>query len=83
MKRAAVRRISSTYAYDFLGLFEVSLVQRWGAYLRDESALDSIPADVFDAKEILLGADGSLLRSATLEMNDASWVLKRFGGAER
>ena len=25
----------------------------------------------------------AFLRSATLEMNDASWVLQRFGGAER
>jgi len=60
MKRAAVRRISSTYAYDFLGLFEVSLVQRWGAYLRDESALDSIPEDIFESKEILLTDDGTV-----------------------
>jgi len=38
IRRASARRIGSTYAYDFLGLIEVSLIQKWERYLKDTSA---------------------------------------------
>ena len=34
-RRASARRIGSTYAYDFLGLMEVSLIQKWDKHLKD------------------------------------------------
>lgn len=33
VKRAAARRIGTTYVYDFLGLMEKSLIQQWENYL--------------------------------------------------
>jgi acetyl-CoA carboxylase/biotin carboxylase 1 len=66
MKRAAVRRISSTYAYDFLGLMEVELIQRWGAYLDEMKeagatpTVDSMPMNVFESKELIFDENGVL-----------------------
>lgn len=65
MKRAAVRRISSTYAYDFLGLMEVTLVQRWGEFLQEmkdlpSATITSMPSEVFDATELVLDEEGVL-----------------------
>jgi hypothetical protein len=34
-RRASARRIGSTYAYDFLGLMEVSLIQKWDKHLKE------------------------------------------------
>jgi len=66
MKRAAVRRISSTYAYDFLGLMEVDLIQKWGQYLDGMKAanaapvVERIPAGLFEAKELIFDEEGVL-----------------------
>ncbi|KAL3817779.1 hypothetical protein ACHAXA_002423 [Cyclostephanos tholiformis] len=62
-KRAIARRVGSTYAYDFLGLLEVGLIQEWDSYLSSLSGPDvaSIPTNLFEAQELLEGADGELV----------------------
>lgn len=61
-KRAIARRVGSTYAYDFLGLLEVGLIQEWDTYLSSLSGPDatSIPTNIFEAQELLEGSDGLL-----------------------
>ena len=70
MKRSAARRIGTTYAYDFLGLFEVSIIKEWAAYTESLRVagmpVAGMPTDVFAAKELVLGADGSLSPSDRL-----------------
>jgi acetyl-CoA carboxylase / biotin carboxylase 1 len=58
-KRSAARRAGSTYAYDFLGLMEVGLVNEWKAYAEENSKV-IIPSNVFEAQEFLEGKDGEL-----------------------
>jgi len=60
-KRAIARRVGSTYAYDFLGLLEVGLIQEWDAYKGDLMSDVSTPANVFEAQELLDGDDGELV----------------------
>jgi len=57
MKRASARRVGSTYAFDFLGLMEVGLIQQWGKHPELQ-----MPASesLFEAEELVLGADGEL-----------------------
>jgi acetyl-CoA carboxylase/biotin carboxylase 1 len=45
--------------YDFLGLMEKSLIQRWEAYVAERPSL-SRPADLFEASELGLDAAGAL-----------------------
>lgn len=51
-RRASARRIGSTYAYDFLGLMEVSLIQKWDKHLKDLASVfpnrveDKMPENV-------------------------------------
>ncbi|KAL7551918.1 hypothetical protein ACHAWF_015125 [Thalassiosira exigua] len=59
-KRAIARRVGSTYAYDFLGLLEVGLIQEWDTYLSGLSSANSVPANMFEAQELLEGDDGEL-----------------------
>ena len=62
-KRAIARRVGSTYAYDFLGLLEVGLIQEWDTYLTSlsEPHFPSMPTNIFEAQELLEGADGELV----------------------
>jgi acetyl-CoA carboxylase/biotin carboxylase 1 len=62
-KRAIARRVGSTYAYDFLGLLEVGLIQEWDTYMTGLSGPDvpSLPTNLFEARELLEGADGELV----------------------
>jgi acetyl-CoA carboxylase/biotin carboxylase 1 len=62
-KRAIARRVGSTYAYDYLGLLEVSLIEEWEKYIGDLKGPNTpaIPANVFEAQELLEGADGELV----------------------
>lgn len=57
MKRASARRVGSTYAFDFLGLMEVGLIQQWAKHPQMQ-----MPASesLFEAKELVMGADGEL-----------------------
>jgi len=66
LKRGAARRIGSTYAYDFLGLFEIGLIQEWNKHLDNLAdgtfsgeVPDTIPAELFAAEELVL--DGNKL----------------------
>lgn len=57
MKRSSARRVGSTYAFDFLGLMEVGLIQQWGK----QTKLDMPPTkELFETKELVLGEDGEL-----------------------
>ena len=62
-KRAIARRVGSTYAYDFLRLLEVGLIQEWDTYLTSlsEPHFPSMPTNIFEAQELLEGADGDLV----------------------
>eukprot|EP00612_Vaucheria_litorea_P002853 CAMPEP_0171460884 /NCGR_PEP_ID=MMETSP0945-20130129/5573_1 /TAXON_ID=109269 /ORGANISM="Vaucheria litorea, Strain CCMP2940" /LENGTH=2045 /DNA_ID=CAMNT_0011987159 /DNA_START=270 /DNA_END=6407 /DNA_ORIENTATION=+ len=60
LKRAAARRIGTTYAYDFLGLIQVNLIGIWEQYLNEikssseEPVLTKIPPSIFKSKELVL-----------------------------
>ena len=60
-KRAAARRIGSTYAHDFLGLMEVALISSWQQYI-DTSTNDDVtmPKALFSSEELVLNTDGEL-----------------------
>ena len=78
-KRSIARRVGSTYAYDFLGLLEVGLIQEWDNYLGSLEGSDvSIPSNVFEAQELLEGEDGELYRGkreiGTNKVGMVAWV---------
>jgi len=63
IKRALARRVGSTYAYDFLGLLEVGILNEWDSHLKDlgkDSSRSAIPSQVFTSQELLMGDDGEL-----------------------
>ena len=63
-KRAIAHCVGSTYAYDFLGILEVGMLQEWEAYLGGLDGADtptSAPANLFEARELLEGRDGGLV----------------------
>mmetsp|Transcript_23591 Transcript_23591/g.76855 ORF Transcript_23591/g.76855 Transcript_23591/m.76855 type:complete len:2137 (+) Transcript_23591:142-6552(+) len=77
MKRATARRVGSTYAFDFLGLFEVGLIQQWGK----RPDLQMPPSgSLFEAKELVLGADGELQQQVrpvgSNKIGMLAWVCK-------
>eukprot|EP00958_Prasinococcus_capsulatus_P024488 scaffold3827_cov394-Prasinococcus_capsulatus_cf.AAC.7 len=60
-KRSVARRINSTYCYDFLGLFEKSLVAMWADHtdaLGEQASKLELP--LFQAEELVL-VDGELM----------------------
>ena len=60
IKRAAARRVGSTYAADFLGLLEVALINSWSKYIEDTKTFSSPPANLFSADELILNKNGEL-----------------------
>ena len=79
-KRAIARRVGSTYAYDFLGLMEVSLIGEWQKYIDETGAVDAIPDKLFESQEFIEGADGELtLGSRVIGTNTVgmvAWLVK-------
>jgi len=80
-KRAIARRVGSTYAYDFLGLLEVGLIQEWDTYSSSLSGpVPSTPTNLFEAQELLEGDDGELVLGkreiGTNKVGMVSWVVK-------
>lgn len=69
-KRAIARRVGSTYAYDFLGLLEVGLVEQWDTHLKElasadiSRAADSMPSAIFRSDELLLDENGSIAKGS-------------------
>ncbi|KAJ1475803.1 carboxyl transferase domain-containing protein [Baffinella frigidus] len=57
MRRASARRVGSTYAFDFLGLMEVGLIQQWAK--RPDLQMPPSGA-LLSAKELVMGADGEI-----------------------
>jgi acetyl-CoA carboxylase/biotin carboxylase 1 len=55
IKRANTRRIGTTYAYDFLGLFEMSLIERW-----ESTGNGQVPENVFKAEELIMDESGEI-----------------------
>jgi len=66
-RRAAARRVGSTYIYDFLGLFEKAIVADWRMHLdaMDGKSALAIPNHVFSAKELVM-RDGKLAAEDTM-----------------
>ncbi|CAN0308491.1 unnamed protein product, partial [Ectocarpus fasciculatus] len=69
IRRAAARRIGTTYAPDFLGLMEVGLIGMWSEFLSElkdaagasgTPAFTSMPGQLFESDELVLQADGTL-----------------------
>ena len=79
-KRAIARRTGSTYAYDFLGLLEVGLVQEWDAYTSGLENGPDTPSDLFEAQELIEGADGELAPGSrpigTNKEGMVAWIVK-------
>jgi acetyl-CoA carboxylase/biotin carboxylase 1 len=85
-KRAIARRVGSTYAYDFLGLLEVGLIQEWDEHLRSvasvvngEDVASSMPSGIFSSQELIEGSDGKLMPGArpigTNKVGMVAWVV--------
>ena len=79
-KRAIARRVGSTYAYDFLGLIEVGLIEQWDNYLTDlDDNSKSIPAGIFSSQELIEDEDGNLVPGTrpigTNKFGMVSWVI--------
>eukprot|EP00970_Alexandrium_tamarense_P005314 scaffold858_cov193-Alexandrium_tamarense.AAC.12 len=80
-KRAIARRVGSTYAYDYLGLIEVGLIGEWETYLDSLSGPNAptIPTNVFDARELIEGANGELVLGSreigTNKVGMVAWVV--------
>jgi len=66
VKRALARRVGSTYAYDFLGLLQVGVINEWDSHLKDlaRDSRSDIPTNLFSSQELLLGEDGVLAPGA-------------------
>jgi acetyl-CoA carboxylase/biotin carboxylase 1 len=82
-KRSIARRVGSTYAYDFLGLMEVSLIGEWESYiagLGGTTPAANVPTNVFESQELLEGEDGELyLGGRPVGTNDVAmlaWLIK-------
>jgi len=58
-RRSAARRAGSTYAPEFLGMLKVGLIEKWDSYSKAVGGVQ-MPADVFEATELVLGEDGQL-----------------------
>ena len=61
-KRAIARRVGSTYAYDFLGLMEVTLFAEWDEHISSLPGKADVktPENLFASQELLEGEDGEL-----------------------
>uniref|UniRef100_A0A7R9U720 Acetyl-CoA carboxylase n=1 Tax=Pinguiococcus pyrenoidosus TaxID=172671 RepID=A0A7R9U720_9STRA len=70
MKRSAARRIGTTYAYDYLGLFEIDILKEWANHIDGMQlaglTVEDTPEGVFSATELVMGADGKLSPSDRL-----------------
>jgi acetyl-CoA carboxylase/biotin carboxylase 1 len=78
LKRLTARKVGSTYAPDFLALLEISLVNEWAAYRESKlhgspgkvsdnvNAVLDTPPNMFQAQELVLGADGELHKEKRL-----------------
>jgi len=81
-KRAIARRVGSTYAYDFLGLLEVSLIGEWESHLKSINAVnvkrsvEGMPSSIFKSEELLLdAATGEIVKgSRDIGTNDIGMV---------
>lgn len=60
-KRSIARAVGSTYAYDFLGLLEVGLLGQWDAYIQAIGRDTTIPAGIFQSKELIEDENGDLV----------------------
>jgi len=60
-KRAIARRVGSTYAYDFLGLLEVGLLNEWNDHVKSlGKTAEGIPSNIFSSQELLLGDNNEI-----------------------
>jgi len=79
-KRAIARRVGSTYAYDFLGLLEVGLVEEWQKHLGNLAQADLqrssevMPATAFKSEELLLENGELITGSRAIGSNQIGMV---------
>jgi acetyl-CoA carboxylase / biotin carboxylase 1 len=78
-KRTTARKVGSTYAYDFLGLLEVALINSWQSYLEGVGSTQPIPPLLFTADELVLDKNtGALIREkrfpGTNKIGMLAWV---------
>ena len=68
-KRAIARRVGSTYAYDFLGLLEVGLIDEWDKHLKTMASVDvtrtsdAMPSSIFKSEELIFDHDNKLVKA--------------------
>eukprot|EP01035_Chromulina_nebulosa_P016919 gene16919-22410_t len=62
LKRTTARKVGSTYAPDFLGLLEVSLINSWQTYLDSIGSTQTIPPTLFTFEELVLDRSTNELR---------------------
>lgn len=79
-KRAIARRVGSTYAYDFLGLMEVGLLNEWDEHINSlPDGSVSTPKNVFESKELYEGPDGKLVMGnrpvGTNSIGMVAWIV--------
>lgn len=70
-KRALARRVGTTYAYDFLGLFSTAILAAWRDRVADvgDGTVSMPPVDeMVVSKEILLDDSGAVTTSATRDV---------------
>eukprot|EP00543_Licmophora_paradoxa_P006771 CAMPEP_0202445904 /NCGR_PEP_ID=MMETSP1360-20130828/4612_1 /ASSEMBLY_ACC=CAM_ASM_000848 /TAXON_ID=515479 /ORGANISM="Licmophora paradoxa, Strain CCMP2313" /LENGTH=2079 /DNA_ID=CAMNT_0049062311 /DNA_START=41 /DNA_END=6280 /DNA_ORIENTATION=+ len=61
-KRSIARRVGSTYAYDFLGLMEVGLIEEWSEYIASLGDTDvTMPSNLFSSQELIENESGDLV----------------------
>eukprot|EP01041_Mallomonas_annulata_P006607 gene6607-13373_t len=75
IKRASARRVGSTYAPDFLGLLEVSLVSSWQKYLESVASPASPPPSLFSFDELILNKQGELQKESRLPASNKIGML--------
>lgn len=81
-KRSIARRVGSTYAYDFLGLMEVGLVNEWEKYIDSLGPNSGVemPSNLFKSTEFLEGDDGELYLGSrpvgTNKVAMVAWLVK-------
>ncbi|KAJ8902898.1 hypothetical protein NDN08_006218 [Rhodosorus marinus] len=77
MKRASARRVGSTYVYDFIGLFEMSVKKSWQQFPGLEMPEDSI----LEAEELVLNFETDQLElvkrpPGANDVGMVAWLLK-------
>jgi len=84
-KREAAWRAHTAYCYDFLPIMRQAIRKRWWRYFRSQGMAEakikaSIPEDLFEASELVLGPDGNAVPTERpIGQNDigmVAWIIE-------